>query len=146
MAAEESAHRGRTATGTCGCATIAHETRNGRVYACLPGLAPLAGSDAASLPPTYNKPGLYDVREGRCEGFDRLPAWLQEQAMESRDWAATANARSGANLATANGAGTRGKAPARRPRERVVPRPTPEAAARFDTAGGFDSMSGDIPF
>ena len=131
--------------GTWARATIAHEARNGRVYASLASLAPLAGVDAASLPPMYNKPGLYDVRAGRCEGFDRLPSWLQAQAMASRDWAATATAR-GAAKVTANGDGTHGNAPVRRSRGRADTKAVREMADGYGADGGFDSMVDDIPF
>ena len=123
-------------------ARIAHEERNGRVYACLAGLAPLEAGDAASFVTPYYKPGWYDVREGRCEGFDRLPGWLQAQAMASRDWPGHAIG----NERAADSATTNGNASAHRPRDQVNPEAVREAAARHTGADGFEAMADDVPF
>lgn len=88
---------------------------------------------------------MSDVREGRCEGFDRLPAWLRSGRWRRATGLPWRTRAVGLMLRWRMVTGRAARL-LRAVRVAAWCRTTPEAAARFDTAGDFESMPDDIPF
>jgi hypothetical protein len=106
---------------------------------------PLESGDAAGLPPTYEKPSVYDAREGRTHGFATLPPWLQAIAMGSDDWN-MGTAQREDKTSGSEGVGMGGKTPAQALRGAKVPMDNPAQVSRPAATGELDAMSDDVPF
>lgn len=69
---------------------VVNESKNGRKYNNIAGLAPMRPKDAARLPALVNTPVVFNIDEPDIEAFKKLPEWIQKKIKEGLEYKGSA--------------------------------------------------------